>query len=260
MVVLKLFGLDIKNKFQRAMEFRLNFMITLITSLCYNMALPLFQFFIFKGINGFPGWTVDEVILFQAVLLFWTGIIEFLFGGVRNNIGKDVLHGGFDRIFLWPHHPLVSIFTRGIDIFAFSTVLTGLACIMIVSFRLGLPMSCYSLLLFIVFFFCGIIFYVSLLIIYCALTVLLIKMDRLQEVLDKVFFFGSFPVDLYHGFGKIFFLVIFPSALWIHIPSRVLLGNVDELSFYSVITSLLFFICSVLFWEYQVKRYTSSGG
>lgn len=258
--IFQLFLLDLRIKFKRAVAFRANFVLVFFLSLGYTFAFSLFQFLIYTGVNGFPGWNMDQVLLFQAMLIFWTGVTEFLFGGVKYIIDLEVMYGNFDRYLVLPHHPLVSLFTRGTDIYAISSVMAGLGGMVIMCARMHLVPDAGTILLAMIFFISGILFYLSLLIWYCSCTLLLIKMDRLKEVLEKILFFGSFPADVYYGIGKLFFLVVFPTALWVYIPVQILLGRFNELSYLSLVISIFFFAASVLFWKYQAGKYSSAGG
>lgn len=252
--------LDARIKLKRALAFRVNFVMTLFISLGYTFAFSLFQFFIYKGVNGFPGWDLEQVLLFQAFLIFWTGVTEFLFGGVKYIIDVEIMYGNFDRYFLLPHHPLVSLFTRGVDLYALASVMAGFAGIVIMAVRMDLQISFGMVLMSALFFVSGLLFYISLLICYCSLTLLLVKMDRLREILDKIIFFGSFPIDVYFGAGKIFFLMVFPTALWVYVPAQILLNRFNEVSYFSLAASLFFFIASVSFWKFQQSKYASAGG
>src|SRR3954462_2468935 len=91
-----LIALDVKMKLKRALAFRLNFAANLLISLFYSVLFSVFQFCVYAGLHGYPGWSAEQMLLFQAVLLIWTGRIDFLFGGVREFIDIEVTHGNFD--------------------------------------------------------------------------------------------------------------------------------------------------------------------
>jgi ABC-2 type transport system permease protein len=252
--------LDLRQKLKRALMFRLNFVIHSGIALGYSCAFSLFQFFIYTSMHGYPGWAPEQMLLFQGALLFWTGTCELLFGGVRTFVEREVLDGSFDRVFLWPAHALVSLLTRGTNIYAGATALAGLATTGALIVRLGLRPSPWVLLATIGCFVAGLALYIALLIIYCACTLFMVKMDRLREVLDRIVFFASFPADVYAGAGKAALLVAFPVALWVYFPVQLLLGRATNIALGGVIVALVFLALAVRFWNRQERRYVSAGG
>jgi len=257
---LRLFWLDVRLKLKRALAFRANFVLGLLSSLFFSFVLSVFQFFVFVGIQGYPGWTSEQLLLFQAGLVFWTGVSDFLFGGVRQLIDQEVAHGNFDRFFLWPPHPLVSVLTRGSNVYALASVCAGGLGLVVVWRRLDVSLTGGTLALAALFFVSGLILYLALVIVYCGATLFWVKMERLREVLDRVVFFGSFPADAYFAPSKSALLVCFPIALWVHLPVQALLGRAPLSGLGAVATSALVFTLALCFWRRQERLYTSAGG
>ena len=255
-----LLGLDLRMKLKRALAFRWNFAANLLISLCYSLIFSVFQFCVYAGLRGYPGWSAGQMLLFQAVLLFWTGSVELLFGGVRDFIDLEITHGNFDRLFVWPAHVLVSLLSRGTNVQAAATVLAGALGSAVMVIRLGVHLTLAKALSFAVFFAAGLLFYVALLVFYSACTLFMVKMERLREVFDRVLFFASFPADLYAGAGKAALVVAFPLALWVYLPVQALLGRLEQFAVLSVVTSISLLALAVAFWRRQERRYVSAGG
>jgi ABC-2 type transport system permease protein len=252
--------LDLTMKLKRALAFRVNFAVNLAISLFYSLLFSVFQFCVYAGIHGYPGWSAGQMLLFQAVLLLWTGSIDFLFGGVREFIDLEVTYGNLDRLFVWPTHVLVSLLSRGTNVHAASTVLAGSIGTAVMLARLGVPLSWHKLLVFGLFFAAGLVFYVALLIVYSACTLFMVKMERLREVFDRVLFFASFPADLYAGASKTALIVGFPLALWVYLPVQALLGRGERFALLSVLSSAVVFAAALAFWQRQEARHVSAGG
>jgi len=256
----QLLALDLQMKLKRALAFRLNFAANLAISLCYSLIFSLFQFCVYAGLRGYPGWRAEQMLLFQAVLLFWTGSVELLFGGVRDYIDLEITYGNLDRLFVSPPQVLVSLLSRGTNVQASATVLAGALASAVMLARLGLRPTWIEALSFAVFFGAGLLFYVALLIVYSACTLFMVKMERLREVFDRVLFFASFPADLYAGAGKALLIVAFPLALWVYLPVQTLLGRLENFAVLAVGTATASFALAVAFWRRQERRYVSAGG
>lgn len=94
--ILRLFGLFILNSklnIAKQMEYRFNFFLTSIIALVFSSISPLLQYLIFTQTKGFPGWNLDQIILFQGVLLIVPGLQNLLFGELRYS-QADIHHSG----------------------------------------------------------------------------------------------------------------------------------------------------------------------
>jgi len=256
----ELLALDLGMKLRRALAFRLNFAANLAISLLYSLLFSVFQFFVYSGLHGYPGWDPEQMLLFQAVLLFWTGTVDLLFGGVREFIDLEITYGNFDRLFVWPPGALVSLLSRGTNIRAAATVAAGAVGTCVMLARLPLALGPRQVLAFAVFFIAGIVFYVALLIVYSACTLFLVKMERLREVFDRVLFFASFPTDLYARSGKVVLLLAFPIGVWVYLPVQALLGRLEWYALGSALSAFVLLCLALALWRRQEAHYASAGG
>jgi ABC-type uncharacterized transport system permease subunit len=259
-LLLALLCLDLKMKFKRALAFRVNFVLRSAIALFYSFIFSIFQFFVYSRVHGYPGWSPEQMLLFQATLILWTGTVDFLFGGIKELIDVEVAYGNFDRYFLWPPHTLVSLLSRGTNIYASGTLLAGVVGVLVMLVRLEVRPDPVTLLLFTAFFCAGVAFYAALLILYSGFTLFMVKMERLREVLDRIVFFGSFPTDAYFGPGKTAFLVLFPMALWVYLPVQALLGRLPVAGLGSLAAAAGFVFVALRVWRRQELEYVSAGG
>ena len=117
---------NIKNEIARSLQFRADFALGLIISLLNSMLSILLQFLVFKLTHGFPGWTIDEMIVFQGTFALWVGIRETLFGKVRDYIQQIIKRGDMDRILLKPFHAGGFILISGFDLQKLGTIGAGI--------------------------------------------------------------------------------------------------------------------------------------
>lgn len=257
---LRLTWYDCKIKLARAMSYRFDFISGLIMSFCFSFIAPLFQLFIYSKTNGYPGWNLNEILLFQAVLLLWLGVTETFFADVKRTSGLIIQFGNFDRLLLIPYPSIIVLLSKGFTWTSLGTLLAG--CIsLILTIRLNdLSLSVIQILLFAITLFGGIILHVSLLIIYCSILLRLIYVERLREIFDRITFFSSFPAEVYSHIVKFFYLTIIPVGLWVWFPAKILLGHIDLLVIWGLFATCIIFVLSVLFWKFQLKNYSSAGG
>jgi len=257
---LMLFLCDCKIKLARAMEFRADFISSIFISLIFSGMAPLFQFLIYSKTNGYPGWNLEQIILFQAVFLLWTGIIDLLFGNVRVYIESTMQSGFMDRLLILPYSSIGIILTRGFNYKGFGTAAAGLIALVITIIHLPGQLHWWYLLQFLFFLAMGILLSISLLILFCTIALRIIYVMRLKEVKDRVLFFASFPAEIYSGVIRFMYLTVMPIGIWIYYPAQALLGRLNIYAIYGSLICVVLFFLSKSVWNLQVKKYVSAGG
>ena len=257
---LRLFCKDCSIKISGGMQYRKNFLTSIIISILYSFVFPLFQLMFFKTTRGFDGWTIDQVMFFQSIFLLWTGIIQTLFNDVLSLMGALVLQGGFDRLLLLPYPPLLSLFTRGFNYYSLGSVLTGFIGAIYFIVRLEVAITLPNITMFLILLLFGLVFYAALLIICCSFILRWTYFSRMREILEKLFFFTSMPAEVFNGTSKLVYMVIFPISIWAYFPAQALLNRLNVYVYPSMLVCVVFFILSIFIWDHHLKRYTSAGG
>ncbi len=258
-----LFGLflfECKIKLARAMEFRLDFISSFFTTFFLSFLGPLFQFLIYSKTNGYPGWTFDQIMLFQAIMLIYSGITETLLGNVRYFMETLVQYGLLDRYLLLPYSSIGFILTKGFNYKTFGTILAGLASLVFTIIHMGLVLHWIQIVLFVMFIILGVILMMAFNIFYCTIALRIVFVVRLKEILDRICFFAGFPAEIYSGLIRFLYLTILPLGIWIYYPAQALLGRLSLLSISAIASTIILFFVSLTIWNIQIKKYTSSGG
>ena len=246
--------------FARGTEFKTDFVLGICINLISTLFTPLFQFLIYHNTRGYPGWTFDEIILFQSILLFWNGIILTLFGSIRYRITPMIIYGHFELFLLKPYPALLLIFAGGFNYYSIGTILAGIILSIYALIKLNLIIGFIQILLFWTFFFIGILFYLSIMIFFLCISFILIYIFNLFEIKDRLISLAHFPAEIYSGLFKTIYLIFFPLAIWTYYPSQTFLGKLNIISIYACISSILMFILSLIAWNFTIKKYTGAGG
>jgi ABC-2 type transport system permease protein len=258
--LLRLFLFESKLKLARAMEFRADFVFSLITSFILSFMAPLFQFFIYSKTNGYPGWTFDQIMIFQAIMLLYSGITETLLGNVKYIMESIVQYGLLDRYLLLPYSSIGFILTKGFNFRNLGIIIAGISSLIFAIFHFGLILNWMQIILFSLFIILGIILMMALNIFFCSIALRIVYVARLKEILERIYFFAGFPAEIYSGFIRFIYLTILPLGIWVYYPAQTLLGRLNVFSIYGSISTIILFIVSIKVWNHQIKKYTSSGG
>lgn len=258
--LLSLFVLNTKLKISSSMMYRTDFILGLFIALGYSSVGPVFQYILFTQTKGYPGWNLNQIILFQGVLLIVTGVIGVLFGDIRN-IAMELLYGGdFDRLLLKPYPPIGILLASSFTLRNAGSIFAGIALSVYSMIILGITLRISNLLLFLVFLLCSLVFYVALNILYCSVAIMIIRMWRVYDFFDKLYRFGQFPLEIYPSVVQAIFVTVFPFAVGVYYPTQALLGRLDLKALFSAFGSFLLLYLCLKLWNYCLKKYTSAGG
>jgi ABC-2 type transport system permease protein len=247
-------------KLVRAMQYRANFAVGLAVALVQSLLLPAFQLLLFTSTAGFVGWTIDQVLLFQSVMLLFTGLARTLFDDVFATMSVTVKNGDFDRVLLLPHAPLVTLLTSGFSFPYLGSAALGLAGSVYFAARAQTGHTLRNLGLAAAVLLVGLVFYVALVVFYCAFVLTWIEFHRVRELLDKVFFFSSFPAEGYSRTLRFAYLFLFPVSIWAYYPAQILLDRAGIHVLVAMAAGIALFAASVSVWNHRLGGYTSAGG
>lgn len=260
-IFIRIFVFNIKMNIVRTIQYRADFLINVFLAMAFSSVAPIVQFLIFTKTKGYPGWTLDQIILFQGCLLLWGGIKNTLFGQIKFKMNQFVQKGLLDRLLLKPYPVIASILSDGFQIASIGTIIAGAAIILYSLDKMKIDLTAFQILLFLYVYILGMTFYISVLILFCSINVLVVFIGRLGDILDKLLQFSEYPIEIFPKTGRVLFVTFAPIAVWIYFPSQILLNRIEfasliGLSFFCILS----FFISLLFWDFTLKKYTSAGG
>jgi len=260
LTIFNLFVFNCKSILSRHMQYRADFLIGVFVSLVVAFAQPLIQLVFYKGVNGFEDWNIDQIIVFQGVMMVWIGIKDTLFGRVRSDVQTMVRDGSFDRLLNKPYSPLVLIFSGGFNFLGIGPLLAGLAVFFYSLSRNAVSLGISDALILMVFWVSGLVLYIAILTVYCAVLIHLMSMNRLEEIMDKFLRLSEYPLNIYPQSAQWILTLLLPLAVWIYFPSQAILKRLDGSSFISVAVCIILLFASIKFFNISLRKYSSAGG
>jgi ABC-2 type transport system permease protein len=258
--LVRLFLWQAKIKFMRSMEYRFDFFMGVIVSLAFSSLGPLIQYLIFTNTKGFPGWNLEQIILFQGMLVLWFGLRDTLFGEVPNLINTIIIRGELDKLLLKPFPAAGILLASGFNYYGGGSILAGIIIMVFISIKMGITIGIAQLALFFLFVVFGIVLYMAVMLLYCSIILIVVYQGRVGEIINKLLRFSEFPLEIFPHLLKLVFITVLPYAVWAYLPVQALLNRIDGLAILSGLSCLLLLWLSLKFWEFQLKKYTSAGG
>ncbi len=249
-----------KIRVSRSMAYRSDFLVGLVVSLVGSSIGPLFQYLLFTNTRGYPGWTLNQLLMFQGLVLLFMGIKGLLFGNVGNVVSSMVWRGEFDRLLALPYKPINTLLASGFDLSQIGVLFTGLFLAIFGGMRLGVQLGIQQFLILLLSFSSGIFLYLAFMVFYCTIMVMVTKIGRFQEVIDTLFSFIGYPAEIFPRTVQIVLSTILPFLVIVYFPAQVLLDRATLFMVPGIILCFLFFIISLQIWKRKLKKYSSAGG
>ncbi|MEO6508930.1 MAG: ABC-2 family transporter protein [Patescibacteria group bacterium] len=252
------FRMDLKRSF----AYPISFWFTFITIPFYSVVQIAFVESIFGNTNSFAGYSKYEAYVLFGTFRLIQGLGFFFFYNRLTDL-KYLIRGEgeetFDSVLLKPIDSQLNGTVGRYNLGNISSVIVGLGIVVYAVTKGNLEVHLINVL----FYFCvvlmGILFmYISFLIVNTFLFWFDLT-ESMEGLWESTQAFGQYPPSLYHGATGIILNIIIPVTLMAGVPSNILLGKVSILTFfvYLLIISVLFYL-SRLFWNYAVRRYSSS--
>lgn len=252
--VLKLFWLT---AIAAELEYRLNFLIAMFSSLT-NLIGSIFTLFLFYRTDyTFEGWNWNESLIVLGMFTLLQGISATLLVPNLNRIVEQVQQGTLDFILLKPINSQYWLSLRSLSPWGFSDLIFGLMIIIYGSFQLNLTIPNYFLSIITIGFATMSLY--SIWFMLGATSIWFVKIYNVTEVLRGLLEAGRYPISAYPAAYRIFFTFVVPVTFLTTVPAETLLGKSQEIWFFlSGLLAIFLLVISHYFWQFALRFYTSA--
>jgi ABC-2 type transport system permease protein len=255
---LRLIGVFVRASISAQLEYRANFLISLIGALLTSGG-ALFGLLLLSA-DGQPvgGWTYREASVVVGLFTIVQGFIGAVLSPNLNKIAEAIRLGTMDFTLLKPIDAQFLVSTRNVDLFRLIDIGIGLTIIIVAAS--GLPaMGVSSMLL------GALLLGTALLIVYAIWFILtttafwFVKVENITELFNGLFRAGQFPVSAYPGWVRGLFTFIVPVAFITTVPAEAIIGRIRlESALMAAGIALALLAVARWFWGVAVRSYTSA--
>ena len=239
------------------LEYRLNFLIAVLSSLT-NLVGSLFSLFLFYRTGyTFPGWSWQESLIVLGIFTLLQGISSTFLVPNLNRIVEQVQQGTLDFILLKPISSQYWLSLRSFSPWGLSDIIFGLIIVMYGSHQSEFNISNYFLSMITVGF--AIISLYSIWFMLGATSIWFVKIYNVTEVLRGLLEAGRYPISAYPAAYRIFFTFVVPVTFLTTVPAETLLGKNQEIwLLFSGLLAIFLLTLSHYFWQFALRFYTSA--
>ncbi|MGD1865015.1 MAG: ABC transporter permease [Phormidesmis sp.] len=239
------------------LEYRINFVVALITSLG-GLAGSLFGLFLFYRTDyAFPGWSWDEALLVLGIFTMLQGIAATFLVPNLNKIVGYVQEGTLDFVLLKPISSQFWLSAHTVSPWGLPDLIFGAVIVFYAGGHIGLTAVDYLALLPPLAL--GIVSLYSLWFILAATSIWFVKIYNVTEVLRSLLEAGRFPIEGYPAVYRIFFTFVVPVAFLTTVPAQTMIGRSEPAWLLgSAVLAIALFQMSKWFWSFALRFYTSA--
>lgn len=244
---------------QSAAAYRMNFIISSLITLAGNILFPLVTLLIYRAGTSFPGWSLYEVLLIQAVFTMSSGLSSLVFGGVLWTTMSHVREGSFEVVLLKPLNPLFYIVATTFSTESIGLFLGGIALFVFSAVHVG-AISILSWLQFAGMFLAGTAVLAGLSLMMAAMSFKWVGNSRISELADSVLHTGKYPLPIFPKAVQAVATMVIPVAMVGFLPASALLGRLQASDFASILPCCLFLAAGIWVYRHMIRLYEGVGG
>jgi len=243
----------------RALTYRLDFVFSMLITLCFDLLLPLATILIYRSGAAFPGWDFYEVLLIQSIFSLSLSLAYILFSNVLWSTMQHIREGSFEVVLLRPVNPLFFLIATNFDTGSFGLLIGGGVMFGIAIAHTGI-VSLAAIGQFLVLFAGGFAVMTGFQMVMAATSFKWVGNSRLPDILDSILSFGKYPVSIFPKAARTLASFIIPVGMIGFFPASALLGRLDPVVLIAVIPCVLFMFFGIWLYLYMVKLYEGVGG
>lgn len=256
---LKLYWMAFNTSLQAKFEYRVDFVLGVLTSCMLQLAALAFLVVIFHQIPQLNDWTTTQVVLLFGVAAASLGTSELLFNHIWM-VPYYVVMGDLDRLLTYPVDSLFFLLITRPELHSFGNLLTGysLACLAL----LHLHAPWYDFALLPLFVICGSAIYTSALVIFGSLSFKFISPTSQHFMIPHTLLQATrYPLSIYPAWMQYGLLILLPYGAVNFLPASLLLGKAVTpwVVVAAPLAALLFFWEARRAWQWGINQYESTG-
>ncbi len=245
----------------RDFAYRSDFFIKLCSTLLADITMPLTTAFIYNATSGIPGWSFDELLLFQGTLIIVFGLVRMFTNNFTWWVLDAVNFGTFDQYLLKPYSAMLYIMALTVDHYGVGEVLAGMLIVGYSMAKLQIAVISLPFFLYVLLIIAGFLVLTSSLIIIASMAFIAVKSEALIYLHNKITDFARYPMNVYGAGVRFVITFLIPIAVSSFFPAEVLLRGFSAKTLaVAFIPAAVFLLCALLLWSVAMKKYTSAGG
>jgi len=256
---LKLYWLAFNVSLQAKFEYRVDFILGIITACMKQLSSLAFLWVVLSQTNNLNSWSRDEIFLLWGMSVAALGLSELFFNHIWM-VPSYIVMGDLDRLLTYPVDSLYFLLVTRPELHSFGNVGMGLTVASIALAHLHAPWFAWILVLLLIVL--GCLIYTGALVIFSSISFKFIGPTSMHLMVPHSLLGATqYPLSIYPGWIQYFLLFILPYGAFHYIPAGFFLGKGLDPWFLlaAPLAVLLFLLEARLMWQWGINQYESTG-
>ncbi len=244
---------------QAKLEYKLDFVLGLLTSSMLQLAALGFLWVIFHQTSNLEGWSQVQVLFLFGLTAMSLGISELFFNHIWM-VPYYIVMGDLDRLLVYPVPSLPFLLISRPELHSFGNLLTGLVLAAVSLLALHMPWWDWALVP--LWVLSGGVIYMSALVVFCSLSFKFVGPYSYTLMIPHTLLQASrYPLGIYPGWVHYGLLVLLPYGAFNYLPAGWVFGKMVSPG--CVLAAPLVAVFSAALaqaaWDWGLKQYQSTG-
>lgn len=242
------------------LTYRVNFVNQVVASVGWGCMSLYTVILLTSRITDAYGWKREELLLLNGVYGIIVGVFHMFISINMGRLSRVIHMGELDGILTKPIDSQLAVTFWQVNFSAVFRILIALSYTVWIIGILHVTVSVWHIALFLLFASASLILLYSL---WFLVLTNLIWHSNMTNLVLFLFSFESmarFPKEMLSQLTSFLFVVVFPLAIIINTPARILIGKYSfEDTVALFVLSLVFWIAARSYWKFALRYYTSAG-
>lgn len=257
----KIYRMYLKNFIKLNMEYRLDFIIGVLSMLAEQGLGLGFIFIVFHSIPHIAGWSLPELLLMYAFATMGRSVHITFFDGMWTFGWKYIKTGEFDRLLTKPVSPLFQVIAERVQYMGVFQFLIGLLALIYAWGSLNIPITIINVMLVPCFILGSAMIYVGICLFFMVFSFWMVDSLPIMFAMFSFDRVSRYPIVLFPQFLAGFLTFVLPYAFTGYYPATFYFAG-DHFTTLSLFTPIAGLVCCTiagLFWKFGMRAYSGAG-
>lgn len=242
------------------MEYKNDFIVSTIAGAVWQAVGLVFLFALFNNIHAIAGWTLYEVALLYACVMFAEGALTFLFQGTTG-FAYYIRSGTFDRFMVRPTNILTQILGMQVNFAGLCTMITAIGLMVVSLSKLHMEIGWGDAVLLAINLSMGVCIRVNMNIAAASFSFWTVSSSKFNTLFYNMQSFAKYPLTIFPKSIQVLLVTILPHAMISYVPISLLLGKLPIWPFILAVPASTLFITWFrrFLFDMAIKNYESAG-
>lgn len=258
---IKLYWWYIRNHLLGLIEYKMDFIIGIFSSLIEQLLSLIFIIIIFSNIQDIKGWTYGELLFIFSIATLGRSIHLVFFDNLWTFGTKYIQMGDLDRLLIRPVNPLFQVIADKINFQGVGQVVVGVMALVYSNNSIYIKWNLTSIIILVLLILGSGIIYVNIHIFFMTFSFWMVDSLPIVSSIFSINQFAQYPLQIYPKIIRFIITCIIPYSFVAFVPANYFLksNQYSYLVIYMPLICIITSLISYLFWNYGLKRFESVG-